>query len=554
MLQAVEQYVEDVLSGKRPANAYEIGAVKRHVADLERDDITFDEDRAARVLRFFEFLKHSKGRWAGDTFTLEPWQAFIAAVLFGWIRDDGSRRFRTAYIEVPRKNGKTTFAAGLGLYLFFADGEAGAEVYAAATKKDQARIAHGEAVRMVKSSPGLHKRIRTYRDNLHVLDTSSKFEPLGADADTMDGLNVHGAIVDELHAHKNRNVWDVLETATGSRSQPLILAITTAGFDKHSICREQHDYTEKILDGVVNDDAFFGIIYTIDEDDDYNDEATWIKANPNLGVSVSMDDMRTLAARAVQIPTQLNAFLRLKLNVWTESETRWIKADTWAACSGDYTEDELRGRQCYAGLDLATTTDVAALVLVFPPEREDEPYRIIGRYFVPRDNMQSRVERDRVPYDVWNRDGWMIATEGNVIDYRAVMHEVDRLAQLYDIKEVAFDRWGAPNFVQQLQELGGDDWVVSFGQGYASMSPASKEFEKLVLSGEIEHRSDPVLSWMVANVVIEQDPAGNIKPSKAKSTEKIDGVVAAIMATDRALRAREVDESSIYDKRGVIVI
>lgn len=554
MLQAVEQYVEDVLSGKRPANAYEIGAVKRHVADLERDDITFDEDRAARVLRFFEFLKHSKGKWAGDTFTLEPWQAFIAAVLFGWIRDDGSRRFRTAYIEVPRKNGKTTFAAGLGLYLFFADGEAGAEVYAAATKKDQARIAHGEAVRMVKSSPGLHKRIRTYRDNLHVLDTSSKFEPLGADADTMDGLNVHGAIVDELHAHKNRNVWDVLETATGSRSQPLILAITTAGFDKHSICREQHDYTEKILDGVVNDDAFFGIIYTIDEDDDYNDETTWIKANPNLGISVSMDDMRTLAARAVQIPTQLNAFLRLKLNVWTESETRWIKADTWAACSGDYTEDELRGRQCYAGLDLATTTDVAALVLVFPPEREDEPYRIIGRYFVPRDNMQSRVERDRVPYDVWHRDGWMIATEGNVIDYRAVMHEVDRLAQLYDIKEVAFDRWGAPNFVQQLQELGGDDWVVSFGQGYASMSPASKEFEKLVLSGEIEHRSDPVLSWMVANVVIEQDPAGNIKPSKAKSTEKIDGVVAAIMATDRALRAREVDESSIYDKRGVIVI
>lgn len=554
MLQAVEQYVEDVLSGKRPANAYEIGAVKRHVADLERDDITFNEDRAARVLRFFEFLKHSKGKWAGDTFTLEPWQAFIAAVLFGWVREDGSRRFRTAYIEVPRKNGKTTFAAGLGLYLFFADGEAGAEVYAAATKKDQARIAHGEAVRMVKSSPGLHKRIRTYRDNLHVLDTSSKFEPLGADADTMDGLNVHGAIVDELHAHKNRNVWDVLETATGSRSQPLILAITTAGFDKHSICREQHDYTEKILDGVVSDDAFFGIIYTIDEDDDYNDETTWIKANPNLGVSVSMDDMRTLAARAAQIPTQLNAFLRLKLNVWTESETRWIKADTWAACSGDYTEDELRGRQCYAGLDLATTTDVAALVLVFPPEREDEPYRIIGRYFVPRDNMQSRVERDRVPYDVWHRDGWMIATDGNVIDYRAVMHEVDRLAQLYDIKEAAFDRWGAPNFVQQLQELGGDDWVVSFGQGYASMSPASKEFEKLVLSGEIEHRSDPVLSWMVANVVIEQDPAGNIKPSKAKSTEKIDGVVAAIMATDRALRAREVDESSIYDQRGVLVI
>lgn len=554
MLEAVNAYIESILSGDRPANRYEVQAVKRHMQDLQRDDLTFSEDRASRALRFFEFLKHSKGKWAGDTFELQGWQAFIVASLFGWIREDGTRRFRTAYIEVPRKNGKTTLAAGIGLYLFFADGEAGAEVYAAATKKDQARIAHGEAVRMVKSSPGLHKRVRTYRDNLHVLETSSKFEPLGADADTMDGLNVHGAIIDELHAHKSRGVWDVLETATGSRSQPLILAITTAGFDRHSICREQHDYTERILDGIVRDDSFFGIVYTIDEEDDYNDETTWVKANPNLGVSVSMDDMRTLAARAVQIPTQLNAFLRLKLNVWTESETRWIKADTWATCEEDYTEDDLRGRQCYAGLDLATTTDVAAFVLVFPPERDGEPYRIIGRYFVPRENMRDRVERDRVPYDVWVRDGWMVATEGNVIDYRAIMHEVDRMAQLYDIKEVAFDRWGAPNFVQQLQELGGDDWVVSFGQGYASMSPASKEFEKLVLSGDMKHRGDPVLSWMVANTVIEQDPAGNIKPSKSKSSEKIDGVVATIMATDRALRAREVDESSIYEQRGIITI
>lgn len=549
----VDDYILDVLNGDRTANHYEAGAVNRHVEDLKRDDIWFDKDAAERALEFFGFLKHSKGKWAGDSFELEPWQAFIVANLFGWKRQDGTRRYRTAYIEVPRKNGKSTLAAGIGLYLFFADGEAGAEVYTAATKKDQARITHGEATRMVKASPGLRSRIRTHRDNLHVLENSSKFEPLGADADTMDGLNVHGAVVDELHAHKNRNVWDVLETATGSRSQPLILAITTAGFDKHSICREQHDYTEKLIDGVVEDDSFFGIIYTIDAEDDWSNEETWFKANPNLGVSVSLDDMRSLAQRANSIPSQLNAFLRLKLNIWTESETRWIKAATWSECALDYDEDDLRGRQCYAGLDLATTTDVAALALVFPPEREDEPYRVIHRYWVPRENMQRRVERDRVPYDVWVRDGWMTATDGNVIDYKAIMYEIDRLAQIYDIREVAFDRWGAPNFVQQLQELGGDDWVVSFGQGYASMSPASKEFEKLVLSQEIAHRSDPVLAWMVANTVIEQDPAGNIKPSKSKSTEKIDGVVAAIMATDRAIRETEEAES-VYETRGIITV
>jgi phage terminase large subunit-like protein len=552
-IEIVDRYIDDVLSGTRPANRLELNAVKRHQSDLERDDIYFEEQKAQRALDFFPFLKHSKGRWAGESFELQPWQAFVVASLTGWMRPDGTRRFRTAYIEVPRKNGKSTLAAGIGLYLFFADNEAGAEVYTAATKRDQARITHSEATRMVKASPGLRKRIRTYKDNLHVLETASKFEPLGQDADTMDGLNVHGAIVDELHAHKTRAVWDVLETATGSRSEPLILAITTAGFDKHSICREQHDYTEKLVDGVTQDDSFFGIVYTIDEDDDWRDERAWLKANPNLGVSVSIDDMETLASRADAIPSQLNSFLRLKLNVWTESETRWIKADTWQGIEGEFTEDDLRGRQCYAGLDLASTTDVAALALVFPPEREDEPYRVINRYWIPRENMQRRVETDRVPYDVWVRDGWMTATEGNVIDYRYIMHEIDRLAQIYDIREVGFDRWGAPNLVQQLQDLGGDDWVVSIGQGYSSMSPASKEFEKLVLSGQLQHRGDPVLAWMIANTVVESDPAGNIKPSKSKSTEKIDGVVATIMAADRALRNTS-DGRSVYESRGILVL
>ncbi len=552
-IELMDQYIDDVLTEKRITSHYERMAVERHIQDLQRDDIEFREDKARRALNWFKILKHSKGKWAGSSFELQPFQAFITGCIFGWYKN-GSRRFQTAYIEQPRKNGKTTWAAAIGEYLFdpLGDGEPGAEVYTVATKKDQAKLSHDEATRMVKSSPHLRNRISIQRDNLSVKESGSIFRPLGSDADTMDGLNIHGAIVDELHAHKNRKVWDVIETATGSRTNPLQLAITTAGFDKHSICWEQHEYTEKILDGVIEDDSYFGIIYTIDEGDDWTNEEAWEKANPNLGISVSIDDMRKLAARASEIPTQLNAFLRLKLNVWTESETRWIKADTWAACVMDYGEEELRGRQCFAGLDLATTTDIAALSLVFPPEHEGEPYKILNRYFIPRENMEQRVHRDRVPYDVWVREGWIVATEGNVIDYRAIMHEVDRVAQLFDIREVAFDRWGAPNFVQQLQDLGGDDWVVSFGQGYASMSPASKEFEKLVLSENVSHNGDPVFAWMVANTVIEQDPAGNIKPSKAKSSEKIDGVVAAIMATDRAIR--QFDGESVYETRGLITL
>jgi len=553
MVNQVREYMQAVLSGGRMASKFERRAVERHEADLLRDDIYFDESEVEKVGCFFKMLRHSIGAWAGHPFILSPWQAFIVANLFGWKRKDGTRRFRTAYIEVPRKNGKTTLAAGIGLYLFFADGEQRAHVYSAATTRDQAKIAHDEATNMVKNSPGLIEYIGIHKNNLHVKEAGSKFEPLSADYNTLDGLNVHGAIIDELHAHRTRNLWDVLETATGSRRQPLILAITTAGFDKHSICREQHDYTERVLDKTVQDDSFFGIIYTIDEGDDWREYTSWVKANPNLGVSVSADDMAMLANRAGSISSQLNSFLRLKLNIWTESEQRWILAEDWSKCFAEYSEEDLKGRVCYAGLDLATTTDVAALALVFPPESENEPYKVIHRYWIPQDNMKRRVERDRVPYDVWVRDGWLIATEGNVIDYKSIMHEIDRLAQLYDIREVAFDRWGAPNFVQQLQELGGDDWVARFGQGYASMSPASKEFEKLVLSRGFAHRGDPVLAWMVANTVIEHDPAENIKPSKKKSSEKIDGVVAAIMATDRALRVAG-DIESVYETRGILTL
>ncbi|MEM7131186.1 MAG: terminase TerL endonuclease subunit [Chloroflexota bacterium] len=551
-MQAVNEYIDNVLSGELLACKWVKLACQRHLRDLKRADgveLWFDDDVAAHAIEFFQFLKHSKGEWAGRTLELEPWQQFVTAMIFGWQRidEDGNqvRRFRTAYIEVPRKNGKTTWAAGLGLYLMDADDEPGAEIYTAATKRDQARISHSEATRMVKSSPFLRRHIKAFKDNLHCELTASKFEPVGRDADSLDGLNVHGAIVDEVHAHKTRDIWDILETATGARRQPLMIGITTAGFNRQSICFELHDYTEKVLEQVIDGDSFFGIIYSIDEDDDWEAPTTWQKANPNWGVSIKADNIRELAERAGQIPSQLNAFLRLRLNVWTQSETKWIDSERWQRCGQSVSEEGLRGRRCYAGLDLSTTTDVSAFVLVFPPEVAEDPYRITCRFWIPEDNMVIRSKRDRVPYDVWVRQGYMQSTPGDVIDYDFILAQIDQDAERYDLQEIAFDRWGATKLQTDMQEQGHE--IVQFGQGFASMSGPMKELEKLILSEKIAHGGNPVLTWMAHNLVAREDPAGNIKPDKEKSIEKIDGMVALIMGLDRALR--NLTEESVYEER-----
>lgn len=553
----MQQYVEDIASGRIPACKWVKLAVARHMRDLDdatqgrRSDIYFDDNAAQHAIDFYQFLKHSKGEWAGQVFVLEPWQQFVIWVLFGWKRQDGTRRFRTAYLEVARKNGKTTLLAGIGLYLFYPDGEPGAEIYTAATKRDQARISHGEATRMVKSSPALRRRIGVFKDNLHIIDTACKFEPLGADADSMDGLNVHGALIDELHAHKDRRVWDVLETATGSRRQPLQMAITTAGFDRHSICWEQHQYVERILERVIDDDTYFGIIYTLDEGDDWEDERNWIKANPNLGVSVKYDDLKRKAEKAKQVPSALNAFLRLHMDIWTESVTRWIPLEAWRACGGHVDADGLKGRICYGGLDLSSSIDITAWVKVFPPAQDGDKYQVICKFYIPQDNIEGRVRRDRVPYDVWVRQGFVTATPGNVIDYNWILNDIRQDYETYDLRDIGFDRWGSAKIAQDIQEIGGEKFMVQIGQGWASMSAPTKELEKMILAGEIAHGDNPVLTWMISNVVVRQDPAGNLKPDKEKSSEKIDGVVALIMAIDRATRNKT---ESVYDERGIITI
>ena len=550
-----EQYVEDVLAGRQVACKWVRLACERHARDLETGDergLHFDEAAAMVAIAFFRLLKHSKGEWAGKTMRLEPWEQFIVASLFGWKREDGTRRFRTSYTECARKNGKSTLAAGIGLFLLLADDEAGAEVYSAATKREQARISHGEATRMAKTSPQIRRVVRIYKDNIHIVDTASKFEPLGADSNTMDGLNVHGAIIDEVHAHKTRETWDVLETATGARRQPLMFAITTSGFDRHTLCWTQHEYTEKILSGVIEDDSWFGIIFTIDEGDAWEDEENWIKSNPNLGVCKKLDDMRRKAGRAKEMPAALNAFLRLELDIWTQAETKWVNIEHWKQCGAMVDAEGLRGRTCYAGLDLSSNTDVSALSLVFPPQADGDEYQVLCRFWIPEESMQERVHNDRVPYDAWVRQGYVTATPGNVIDYSYILAQIDEDMQAYDVQELAFDRWGATKIQTDLMELGGEEFLVQFGQGFASMSAPMKELEKLILGHQLAHGNNPVLTWMADNLVARQDPAGNIKPDKDKSREKIDGIVALIMALDRALR-HEPKRRSVYEDRGLFV-
>lgn len=551
-----QQYVDDVLSGKQAACKWVRLACQRHMNDLEHGaerGLFFDEAEAKKAIAFFHLLKHSKGEWAGLPLHIEPWQQFLIALLIGWKRADGTRRFRTSYLEVARKNGKTTLAAGLGLYLMLADGEPGAEIYSVATKRDQARISHSEATRMAKSSPAISREVTIFRDNIHILDTASKFEPLGADADTLDGLNVHGVLADEVHRWKTRDVWDVMETSTGSRRQPLLFAITTAGYDRNSLCFQQHEYTCKVLEGIIVDDSWFGMIYTIDEGDEWDDESVWIKANPNLGVSKKLSDMQTLAKRAKEMPTQMNAFQRLHLDLWTQSETKWISFEHWAACSGAVDALGLRGRSCYGGLDLSSNTDISAFVLVFPPVTEDDMFDILWRYFVPQDAILERARRDRVPYDVWVRQGFITATPGAVVDYEFILHQIDEDAKVYDIREIAFDRWGATKIQTALMEKGGDDWLVQFGQGFASMAPPMKELERLILEHKLAHGNHPVSNWMANNLVVRMDPAGNLKPDKEKSIEKIDGMVAMVMALDRALR-HQPPKRSVYEDRGLLAV
>jgi phage terminase large subunit-like protein len=491
--------------------------------------------------------------------------------LFGWRRSGGARRFRSAYVEIARKNGKSTLCAGIGLYLFFADGEPGAEVYCAATKKDQARIVFQEAERMRAASPGLAKRIVKFRDNMNVPATASKFEPLGSDEDTLDGLNIHGAIVDELHAHKNRALLDVLDTATGARRQPVVFKITTAGSDRETVCWKEHEYGTKVLEGIaVGDDAdaTFVFVACLDEGDDWKDEDVWPKANPNLNVSVKLDDLRRKANKAKNDPSSLNSFLRLHLNVWTNQETAAIRVEDWNACVGypmagrdekslrAQVEKDLEGRACFLAVDLASTEDIVASIKLFPPEGEEEKIIVLCDFWLPEENLQKKIEEWRVPYDVWTREGFIVATEGNVADYDVVKQKVLEDVSRYDVQEISFDPWNATQFANELQKAGiPNEKLVKFSQTVGMFAePTKRLLETLIPTRRIAHLGNPVLRWMASNLIVKEDNNGNKRPVKKSKRPKIDGMVALIMALGRSISAGDPGHSLYSGGQGVFVV
>ena len=514
----------------------------------------YDKAAADFAVRFVESLKHTKGRWHGKAFELIGWQEEIIRDLFGILKKNGYRQFNMAYIEIPKKQGKSELAAAIALLLCCGDGEERAEVYGCAADRQQASIVFDVASDMVSMCPALRKRVKILASQKRIiyLPTNSFYQVLSAEAYSKHGFNIHGVVFDELHAQPNRKLFDVMTKGSGdARMQPLYFLITTAGNDVNSICYEIHQKAKDILEGRKIDPTFYPVIYGADEGEDWTDPAVWEKANPSLGITVNIDKVQDACSSAMQNPAEENAFRQLRLNQWVKQAVRWMPMEKWNACAFPVDEKALEGRVCYGGLDLSSTTDITAFVLVFPPRTEDEKYVILPYFWLPEDNIELRVNRDHVPYDVWKKLGLFNTTEGNVIHYAFVERFITQLGEKYNIREIAFDRWGATQMAQNLDNAGFT--VVQFGQGMASMSPPTKELMNLVLEKRIAHGGNPVLSWMVDNLTVVQDDAGNIKPSKSKSTEKIDGAVAMIMALDRAIKKGAEDGGSVYDTRGFYV-
>lgn len=550
----VEKYMNDVLSGKELTGELIRLCFERHRSDLKqakKKGWRFNETTAGHVIDFFQLLNHTKGRKSGQTFDLEPFQMARLWVLFGWQKRDLSgewvRRFRTAYCEEARKNGKTAEAAAIALYMMIADGEFGSEVYTAATTKGQAAICWKQAADMVKTSPILKPEIEVLRSNLNWEKKLSKMEPLSRDSETQDGLNPHCAIVDEYHAHKTDEVMNVLESAMGARSEPLMFIITTAGFNRFSPCYKTRETAIDILKGFKNDDSMFVSIYSMDENDDWHDSNNWKKSNPGLDTIISREYLENEYHKAVNQPSKQVNFRTKNLNQWVDSSETWIPLTIWNDNNHGKNDLEFwRGRKVWAGLDLASTRDLSALIF-FSDADENGTHHVKPFFFMPGDNVLDRVKNDSVRYDQWIETGEIIVTDGNVTDYNSIKQTLIEFSEVADIQTIGFDRWNASQIVQELNDLGFP--MVPFGQGFASMSSPTKQLERWLYAGEINHEGNEVLEWMSQNVSLRRDPAGNIKIDKSKSGEKVDGMVGLVMAIGQYLTPIEDDEMSIYNER-----
>lgn len=604
------KYAQDVLSGAIVAGKYVRLAAERFLLDLQNQkEFYFNPEAAQRAVDFFGFLKHTKGAWSKKKetagFVLSPWQVFIVANIFGWInRISGDRRFREAYIEVARKNGKSTFVAGIGLYMMLADGEPGSEVYSAATTKEQARRIFDPALEMVKVSTYLAARVSVFRGSLSVPESFSKFSPLASESNTLDGLNVHCALVDELHEHPDRSLYDVLNTATGARSQPLILQITTAGFQRQGICWDQREHGVKVVGRKIQDDNFFAYIACLDDGDDWRDQNLWIKANPNLGVSTSLAAITPNFIKAMQQPAAQNEFMRKHLNVWTSQNTAWLLDGKWEKCceAGEHADPleqreaamkRLKGRRCVVGLDMASTDDLVALAAVFPPSEKivmpdipagqnffkmasgevkclpeanietlirlkagarteeppqewlkdpkkfkvltekDEKWSVLVWYWMPESFVADKEKANRFPYSAWTRNKFILTCPGLQIDQQMIRNKILELNSTFRITEIGYDLWNTGWLGPKLVEDGLK--AVKVPQRFEFLDGPTKLLTNLISGGAVEHYNDPVLKWMSGNVQLLLDSNGNQRPDKAKSKNKIDGIVAWVIAMNRAM-------------------
>lgn len=555
----VTSYAQKVLAGQIVAGPFVRKACERHLNDVERGaerGLTWSPNFAMHAIKFFEAVKHSKGEWRGKPLMLEEWQKFIVGCFFGWLRKNNSgryvRRFQKSWLELPKKNGKSTIGAGIGLYAMIADQEGGAEVYSAATKKDQARIVFGEAQNMVSSSADLSKRIRVYKHNMHHLASGSKFEPLSSDIKSGDGINPHCAILDEVHRLKDRGLFPILEQGSDARSQSMFWMITTSGDDRAGTpYDEEHLYAKQIVNGDLEDDAYFVYIACPDEDLSWDDERAWFQANPNLGVSLDLHKFRTAADGARKSAQALAEFKRFRLNLRSSDTNAVIKTEDWKKCTTGVAFDwaALRGRRCFGGVDLSSTTDITAWVMLFPPIGHETRWIIVPRFWVPQDGVDERASRDRAPYALWIKAGLMNQTPGNMIDYAAVIDRIKADAKDVHIEQIAFDGWNAHTLSADLEKAGLKPF--KFPQMTSHYAHPTKQFLGMVPGAKFEHYGNPVLRWMASNLRIVRDHNENPMPSKRKSTARIDGISASIMALGLGLAEQpQEDINDVIKRRG----
>lgn len=543
----IRDYVDGVLSGRIVTGELVRLACERHMRDLGQQletGIRWDEAAAQRAIRFMERLNQTKGEWAGKPLKLEGWEKFVIGSIFGWKRPDGTRRYRRAYIEVARKNGKTQLAAGVSLYMLVADREPRAEVYSVAAVRDQAKICFNDAKQAVLGSD-LKKYVKVWSKALTHEETASTYQALSSDAGIHDGYSPSCVIVDEYHAHPNNDMFDVMVSGTGARRQPLMFIITTAGFNKNFPCYEFRRNAINVLRGIVDDDSLFVAIYTLDEGDRWDDPSVWVKSNPNLGVSVSAEYIAEQVHDAQNRPEAVRNAKTKHLNLWVDAEKTWILDGKWALCNGATAKEELLGQPCWGGLDLSNVSDMTAFVLAF---NLGGRVQLLPFFWIPEETLREKVRQSNAAFETWVQAGYVTVTPGNVTDYDFVEADILRICELYDVRSIAYDRWNASQAVIDLQNEGLE--MSPFGQGYASMSTPTKELERLALTGELEHFGNPVLRWQIASVAISTDPAGNIKVDKRKSSQKIDGVVSSIMAIGQMMTEASNDNNP-YAGRGL---